>query len=128
VTASTGRELAAIELALMRCRELAGIRIHQQGKKFPKNIALIANEPYGQVAATLGKGILKEMGFTNSLMLVLGGADNLRSLLQVKGHSQESADAIGEMVEMLAADTLCSCEFPEVPPHVLRYLEEKEAA
>lgn len=126
VTASVGN-LAAIELALMRCRELAGIRIQQKGKNFPARLAAVKDEPLAQVAPALGKTIVKEMGFANPLALVSGGADNLRSLLKVKGYSDESAQALGDMVEMLAANTLYHVEFPEVPPH-LGQLGIQEAA
>jgi len=128
VTASIDGEFAAFELALMRCRELAGIRIHQKAKQFPDRIASVAAEPYAQVAPALGKTILKEMGLSNALALVAGGADNLRSLLKVKGYSDESANAVGEMIEVLAARTLYNVEFPQVPPHFSGHLEMKEAA
>lgn len=126
-TRVTAGNLPAIELALMRCRELAGIRIQQKGAKFPNRIAAVKDEPLAQVAPALGKTIVKEMGFTNALSLVSGGADNLRSLLKVKGYSDESAQALGDMVEMLAANTLYHVEFPEVPPH-LGQLGIQEAA
>ena len=129
VTATAmGWELAAIELALMRCRELAGIRIFQKTKQFPDRIKSVQNEPTAQVAAALGKTILKEMGFTNTFVLVSGGADNLRSLLRVKGCSEESANSLAEMVEVLAANTLLSAAFPQVPSHFLGHLDIQEAA
>jgi hypothetical protein len=128
VTASAGRELAAIELALMRCRELAGIRIRQKGRQHPERIGLVAEEPCAQVAPSLGKAALKEMGLSNALALVAGGADNLRSLLTVKGYSDESVGVLGELVEVLAARTLFEAAFPQVPVHFPAQLEMREAS
>ena len=127
-TASNERNLAAVELALMHCRTLAGIRINQKSRQFPERIAAVAQEPLAQVAASLGKTIVKEMGFTNPLALVSGGADNLRLLLKVKGYSDESAQALGDMVEMFASNTLFHVEFPQVPSHFLGRLGIQEAA
>lgn len=127
VTASAG-QLAAIELALMRCRELAGIRIKQKGRQFPEQLAAIDNVPFGQVAPTLGRPALKEIGLSNSLALVTGGADNLRSLLRVKGYPEQMVLTIGEMVEFFAATTLFDSGFPQVPPHFLGQLDMEEAA
>lgn len=128
VTASANGDIAAIELALMHCRSLAGIRINQKQRQFPEQVASVANTPLAQVAPSLGKKVLKQMGFTNPLALVSGGADNFRSLLKVKGYSEEAAQAVCDMVEMFAANTLFLAEFPEVPPHFLRQLAIQEAA
>lgn len=127
VTASAG-QLAAIELALMRCRELAGIRIKQKGRQFPEQLAAIETVPFAQVAPTLGRPALKEIGLSNSLALVTGGADNLRSLLRVKGYPEDQVLALGEMVEFFAASTLYDPGFPQVPPHFLGQLDLEEAA
>ena len=130
-TAAATWGLAAIELALMRCRELAGIRILQRAKKvkaFPTEMALFEAQPLSQVAPSLGAEALKEIGLSNSLALVEGGADNMRALLKVKGYFDVSANALGEMVEMFAANTLFEREFPEVPPHFLWHFESEEAA
>lgn len=129
VTASAGRELAAIEVALMRCRELAGIRIRQKGmKKCPKYIESVADEPYSQVAFALGEGRLKEMGISNWIELVAGGSDNLLSLLRLKGYAEESVGELGKMIEVHAAKTLLASEFPKVPTHFLGQLELRAVA
>lgn len=129
VTAASEWGLAAIELALMRCRELAGIRIMQRARKVKNlHIQSLAAMPPSQLAPTLGQTALKEIGLSSALALVEGGADNMRSLLQVKGYFEVSANALGEMVEMYAANTLYDGEFPEVPPHFLWHFKSEEAA
>lgn len=128
VTASAGRELGNLEGALMRCRELAGIRILQKGKQHPDCMAQVAGMSFAQVAPALGRDRLSEIGLSNTLALVAGGADNLRSLLMVKGYTDASASTLAEMIEALAATTLYQSEFPEVPPHFLGHLYKEEAA
>lgn len=113
-TASDERALTIFDLALMRCRELAGIRIRQKTRQFPEHLSFVEGEPASDVACTLGHEIVKEMGFKSTLALVAGGADNLRSLLSVWGHSKEQADIMAEMVEMHAARTLFDPGFPSL--------------
>lgn len=114
--ASAGdRNMSVMDLALMRCRELAGIRLKQKAaRSFPDQLPLIESVPLGDVAAVLGAETLHELGVMNTMALVTGGADNLRSLLRVWGHSKEQADIFGEAVEVAAARTLFDLEFPNV--------------
>ena len=64
----------------------------------------------------------------NALLLVAGGTDNLRSLLTVKGYSEDAVRALGDSIEVFAAKTLFESGFPQVPPHFLGHLEHKEEA
>jgi hypothetical protein len=112
---SNGKGMQVMDLALMRCRELAGIRIKQKAQRhFPERIELIESIPLCDVAAVLGQETLKEMGLANSIWLVTGGADNLRSLLAARGYHKEQADLFGQAVEAQAAFTLYEIEFPDV--------------
>lgn len=126
--AENERELGAIELALMRCRELAGIRILQKGQKTcPECLGAVDGAPYSEIAALLGAETLKRMGLSNSLALVEGGADNLRSLLRAWGYSTEQADLFGEIVEVHASRTLLERDFPKLPEHFAFLSEQIEA-
>ena len=88
MSASADRKLGVIELALMRCRELAGIRIHQKAKRhYPERLAFVDGVPFSDVAASLGETAVSEMGLGSAMTLVSGGADNLRSLLTVWGYA-----------------------------------------
>lgn len=134
VTASAGqngnghtREVGVIELALMRCRELAGIRIRQKaGRRLPE-LDLDAI-PFADVAAFVGQEALKEVGCANAYALVLGGADNLRSLLRVWGYPKEQADLFCEVVEVQAARTLFELEFPSMDERFAALAEQLEFA
>lgn len=121
-------DVPTIELAVMRCRELAGVRVRQKGgRACPECIERVVASPNSQVAAALGKDTVKEMGFKNTIALVAGGADNLRSLLRVKGYPEETVSSVGEMVEMLAARTLFEVEFPVVPEYFGQFLHQEAA-
>jgi hypothetical protein len=118
-TASVERKMGIIELGLMRCRELAGIRIKQKAQRHhQEQLAFIEETPLADVAASLGQELVKSMGFTSSVALVSGGADQLRSLLCVWGHSKEQADIFAQGVEMHAAHMLFEPGFPTMDGHL----------
>lgn len=125
MTSSAGRQLGVIELALMRCRELAGIRIKQKAQRsFPDQLEFIETLPLGDVAAVMGQETLKELGISNTMALVSGGGDNLRSLLKVWGYTREQADLFAEVVEVNAARTLYELEFPDINEHFSALAEQ----
>lgn len=129
VGSANGSNIDAVELALMRCRELAGIRIRQKAQRhFPEYFAQCENVPYGSTAATLGMDALKKMGLSNTLALVSGGADNLRSLLVAKGYSQEQADLFAEIIEVHAARTLMEESLPRIPEQTFSVIDWERAA
>lgn len=110
-----GKQLGVIELAIMRCRELAGIRIKQKIQRhFPERLELIETLPLCDIAAVMGTETLQELGMRNTMALISGGADNLRSLLKVWGYGKEQGDLFAEVVEVHAARTLYELEFPEI--------------
>jgi len=114
VTASVDRKMGVIELAVMRCRELAGIRIKQKAQRhYPDHLAFIEGVPFSDVASSLGQELVKTMGLGGSIALVSGGADNLRSLLGVWGYGKDSANIFAEMVEAHAGNSLFQPGFPE---------------
>lgn len=113
VTASADRKMGVIELGVMRCRELAGIRIMQKAKRhYQDHLAFVEGVPFADVAASLGQELVKAMGLGGSMQLVSGGADNLRSLLTVWGYGDNQANLFAEIVEAHAANTLFQPGFP----------------
>jgi hypothetical protein len=111
--------MGVIELGVMRCRELAGIRIMQKAKRYyPDQLAFIEDQPFSDVASSLGEDLVKTMGFGGAMTLVSGGADNLRSLLTVWGYARAQADLFAEVVEMHAANTLFQPGFPVLNEHL----------
>ena len=104
-----------MEAALMRCRELAGIRIKQKERHCPECIEQVRGLPNSVVAATIGQEMVKQMGLANTIALVNGGADNLRALLSEYGYEPQQIDTLCEMVEIFASRTLFEAEFPKLP-------------
>lgn len=116
-------ELGAAEMALARCRELAGIRVKQKEKadgkgKTPASylevFAQINGCPHRDIAAKLGPENIQILGL-NPATLVKGGADTLRSLLTEWGYTITQSGAIAEMVESYAARTLFKPGHPTLP-------------
>lgn len=119
VKASNGMllELGAAEMALARCRELAGIRIKQRDGKTPeytKILAQINGQPNGAIPAFLGAEKVEALRVVPT-QLVKGGADTLKTLLRGWGYGLVQSQAIAEMVESYAARTLFKEGHPTLP-------------
>lgn len=120
VVASAMRELGAAELALMRCRELAGLRLRNKGtwealERICLDCAESANgKSHSLVASTVGSETLQRLHL-DPLVLVRGGADHFCELLVSWGYSQAQAAAIAEMIEVYAARTLFEGQMPSLP-------------
>jgi hypothetical protein len=123
VTASAGRELGAAEMALLRCRELAGIRIRQKEKLCPDCLTPANGKPNALVASLVGEHSLAQM-HVDPTTLVRGGADSLKTLLADWGYPPTQASALGEMIEVYAARTLFNGRQPELPAAFRAHLEQ----
>ena len=99
---ASGRVLGAAELALHRCRELAGVRIRQKcadcGDGSP--LSVVAS------AVTLTEDPLK---------LVKGATDGFRDFLVEQGWDQIQASALCGQLELFAARTLTDPRCPDLP-------------
>jgi len=96
----------AAELALFRCRELAGSRIRSRRSTCPGCLDEVQHLENSMVASALGAEGLVPLGSPSPQELVAGGADAFRSLLVQWGNDPESAGAIARLVETHAARTL----------------------
>lgn len=124
---SAAMELGAAEMALSRCRELAGIRIKQKEKLCPECLADIAGQPNSMIAATIGPEAFECFSLTPQ-QAVAGGADSLSSLLTDWGYDQTKASAIAKMVESYAARTLFKTGHPSLPSGFAAQLERAKEA
>ena len=100
---ASGRVLGAAELALHRCRELAGVRVRH---KCPD---CADGQPLSVVASALGA----EAG--DPVALVRGGTDGFREFLTEQGMDSDNAGAICRQLEVFAARTLYEPKCPELP-------------
>lgn len=122
-------ELGAAEMALARCRELAGIRLKLKERKFPEYFAHVNGAPDSEVASIVGVEILEPLE-TNALLLVGGGADALQTVLSSScGYTSQQANVIAEMVESYAARTLFKSGHPTLPSgFAAQFVRAKEAS
>ena len=129
-------EVGAAEMALARCRELAGIRIkHREkppanGKTPPEYAAILAEingQPNHNIASFLGPDKLEVLK-AQPAALVKGGADTLMLLLCEWGYGKAQATAISEMVESYAARTLFKTGHPTLPSGFAAQFERAKEA
>jgi hypothetical protein len=104
--ASAAKFQGAAELALLRCRELAGSRIRSRRKSCPHCLDGVQHLPNQLVASGLGRAGLEPLGAPEPRELVAGGADSLKSLLLAWGRDEKDADTICGFIELHAARTL----------------------
>jgi hypothetical protein len=125
VVASTSSlaELGAIEMALARCRELAGIRLRQKEKNLGLDLLAQANgRPNETLASIVGAESL-HLFQTTAPVLVQGGADTLRIVLANWGYGETQVAAIAELVESYASRTLFESRQPALPSGFAAHLE-----
>lgn len=106
----------AADLALHRCRELAGIRIRH------KNRDAAGGVPEAMVASVVGMQEIVRIG-QDPMKLVSGGADGLRSLLCEWKFSEEQVGSLCQMLEVYAAKTLLEAEHPDLPSGLVAQIE-----
>jgi hypothetical protein len=95
--------LGAAQLALHRCRELAGVRVRH---KCPD---CADGQPLSVVASAIGA----ESG--NPVELVRGGTDGFREFLTEQGMDTDNAGALCRQLEVYAARTLYEPRCPDLP-------------
>lgn len=119
---ASGRELGAAELALLRCREMAGIRLRRL-KGCPACLEAAAGQPAAMVASLVGSEGVQQLGVTNTRELVKDGGDQYRSLLASWGYPASVAEVLSQMVESHAARTLFEQHLPSMPAGFAAHVE-----
>jgi hypothetical protein len=112
--ASAARLQGAAEMALVRCRELAGTRLRSYRTKCPHCLDEVKDVPNALVASSLGRMGLEPLGAPEPRDLVKGGTDALREILPAWGYSPVEATTICDLLEIHAARTLFQAR-PAVP-------------
>lgn len=116
----------AAELALYRCREVAGSRIRTQLRNRSKNSPeLLAIEGISNchAAAEIGEKRLHALGLNRPLDLVKTGADGFAALLEGWGFPEEQSKVLSDMIVVYAAKTLYQTALPPLPPGFLSQVE-----
>lgn len=107
--------LGAADLALLRCRELAGIRIRYKCKDCAEG------HPDAVVASVLGPSYV-----VDPLKLVEGGATSFRELLIAKGFAPVQAESLAQTLEVYAGRTLFEKQHPELPSGFMAQVENAQ--
>lgn len=102
----------AAAAALMRCRELAGVRIRHRCRD-------CEGDSLSLVAASAPAEYLAE-----PLALVRGGTDFFRSLLNEWGYTAEQCSSLCQQLEVFAARTLKHDRCPDLPAGFVASLEK----
>jgi hypothetical protein len=129
IVATAARELGAIEMALMRCRELAGLRIKNKScwaeleKRCPGCMERARSKPNELVASAIGPDPLAMIKI-DPFTLVMDGAATLRPLLGGWGYSESQINELTNWIELYAASTLFSEETPSLPMEFMLKLEQ----
>ena len=121
---ATARVLGAAEMALARCRELAGSRVRSKFRGKPE-MAVCDGEPNAAVCSTLGAVTLESLSL-DPTSLVSGGGDTFVNLVGRWGYPQPQAEALGQMLEMYAARTLFEERPPAAPVGFAGYLRRSQ--
>lgn len=111
--AASGKILGAAELALLRCRELAGVRIRHKCKDCAEGY------PDAVVASVIGPDRVPD-----PLKMVKGGTDGFRTYLCASGMDDAQAAALCQVLEVFAAKTLYEERQPELPSGFIAQVEK----
>lgn len=110
--ASAARLQGAAEMALVRCRELAGSRLRSYRTKCPHCLDEVKDVPSALVASALGRMGLEPLGAPEPRALVKGGTESLHAILLSWGYAPGEATTVCDLLEIHAARTL----FQSSPP------------
>lgn len=116
-SAATERFLGAAEMALIRCREVAGSRVRTRRTKCPECFIHYEGVDNTLLASAMGQEVLETLGIPGLRELVAGGCDTFRALMLSWGYSVEDAGTIADFLELHAARTLYEVA-PRVPPNL----------
>lgn len=112
--ASAAKFQGAAEMALLRCRELAGSRLRTKRQLCPHCLDEVKHLPNTLVASGLGRQGMEPLGAPDPRSLVAGGSDAFKALLLTWDYDEAEADAVCRYLELHAARTLFS-EHPSIP-------------
>ena len=104
------RERGAAEIALLRCREMAGNRIRN------KDRGCAAGVPSTMVAARVGHQVLERLEL-QPRALVKGGTDLLRQVLSEMNYEEQHIQTFCDTIEAYATKTLMD-EAVSLPEHL----------
>lgn len=121
---ASARVLGAAEMALARCREVAGSRLRSKYRQRAE-MRVADGKPNAEIASILGPVTLGNLG-ADPLDLVSEGSSAFVGLLVQWGHSEREAAALGTMLETYAARTLFEDRSPAAPAGFAGFLSRRK--
>lgn len=107
--------VALAEMAVERCRELAGSRLRTHSRGCDACAQKIDSVDNALVASVLGHETAVELDAPMPSVLVAGGAATFAKMLRRRGVGDEWIETLSGMVELHAARTLFQPEAPALP-------------
>jgi len=107
--------VALAEMAVERCRELAGSRLRTHSRGCDACAAKLDGVDNALVASVLGHEQATELSAPVPSVLVAGGAATFAKVLRRRGVEESWVEALSNMVELHAARTLFQPEAPALP-------------
>lgn len=123
---ASARIAGAAEMAIIRCRELAGARIRTRQQANPDFQQLADGHPNSMVASLIGPEALAKMNVPEPMKLVNGGSEGFCSFLIEEGFSEGQAQGLSEMVLVYAAKTLFEPMRPPIPSGFIAQVERAQ--
>lgn len=110
---ASARIHGAAEMAIMRCRDLAGRRIRQRCEECAQG------SPASVVASVMGAEYVED-----PLKLVRGGADVFKAWLIERGFGVSQSTSLCDQLEVYAGRTLLDARCPELPSGFVAAIEQ----
>jgi hypothetical protein len=116
--------LGAAHMAIRQCRSKAGARLRARVTRPPAHgpgpcpecQEAIVDVPNAFVASSLGASLIEQLAQNDPAMLVKGGTDDFRGILEEWGVDTTNAAVLCERIETHAATTLFEANTPDLPP------------
>ena len=96
----------AAQLAVIRCRELAGSRLRSRHDSCPECLEAAKDVPNALLTSTLSREAWEQLGMIDPADLVKGGADSFRVLASTWGMGEVDVTELAGRIEEHAAQTL----------------------
>jgi len=128
ITDGTGEILGAAKLAVVRLREAAGAKLRTRKDSCADCLEPHADTPNAELPAALGIETLEQLGASDTLRLVEGGAGSFHAFLRHEGYAEKHATALVNMLEVHTARTLFEKSPTTLPAGFVNYVRKLEVS
>jgi len=126
ITDGTAEVLGAAKLAVVRLREAAGAKLRARKDSCRDCLEPHADTPNAELPAALGIATLEQLGASDTLRLVEGGAGSFHAFLRHEGYAEKHATALVNMLEVHTARTIFEKNPTTLPAGFVNYVRKLE--